>query len=1251
MIKISPFSPLFFYPSTDEYGVDSRYIQVFAPADNIVIQVLADEGESVTGKLNNVAKGTSSDLSFTEYTMSSGLLVYTAIITNESEGYYSVSINGNESNIFHITGYEGELSATSLISYTSNTNKHRKDVVFVTDTQYEFQFRVPGGFKDGDWAFEVNNEQFDAGDGNIIELYAIESTQKTFTMGNAMGCPIWFGEHLNRLLCATHVHINGVRYIRKGNSAPEVTQEIPNLKSYIFRVQLQGMIDNIDIELPSSDDDSESEGGGAGYVYLIKVGDETRPTDSNTFSALRMLMEVQKVVDEKIDDIKDQFLRKDQDDRTPHNLGVGGNLEVDGDASTGGNQTVGNNLEVGGTATIGSDTTIGGQTTMQKKATAKKGLQIGESFIPGILTGSGGFFDEYANGEIESLIIRRFLEVPELRFNRIEIKLGDKWNAPGAGIFESVVPDTDNSMTGTGYLKLEEGEYGAIAVGDICMGIFHSEVASENATADSDDSRGNFQFAGFYTCYFTITEITGRDNKQFRYQLRPVSDRWELTYHPSAQMTFVSYGSFSRTDRQTSVYTTRTYTRLLKNQNTWEISAANIAMQYGNMENMSIHGLDMTGYSMYLNNIYMTGIVRQVRPDGTPVMVVNDRGEYQSGTTYAYYDRVSYQGSLWLVVNESGTNTIPSKGDASWLLQVEAGVGINSAGQWITANTPYKANTIVTFADSVWISNKETSEAPFPIYTDNQGNRLTYNDGGYILVSPLIQSADWDLLLSAPDITKGEDGKSIEVRYSADKTNWHSEFQTNDLYMQQRIGDGVWSNAMRIVGETGADGTDGVYSEFQFAKNTSMTTAPTTGWQDGPPSIGNGEYLWMRQRVVNPNEGTTSSWQTVRIKGDTGDDGEGFTNMGQWVTGMTVPKMGVVTMGGSVYVAKVATTNPPLWCYTDNQGNRLLFNDGGYILTGEVNTAEYDLWVEKPEDGKDGKDGINGTNGKDGKDGKDGEDGQQGIQGCIVRDSEWAVGVNYRNDEALTSGTRWLDVALIRDDSAATGWRAYKCKVTHTSTTANAPGNTTYWEEFSANFTAIFTSLIIAKNAKITFLQGNQLLIQEDNGTITAGLSGSNEGNAYRFWAGASTPDNAPYKVDKYGAVEASKGTIGGMELDNESLTGDGSTFLSPATIKHSLNVGKKGLYQENSGSVRSHVNIGYVNKYNSVSNFAAAEIVVESTADSGYQKLVNPTAMRIANKGSGRALEVDGATEFKNADFVFDEASLRNLKIALGLI
>ena len=152
-------------------------------------------------------------------------------------------------------------------------------------------------------------------------------------------------------------------------------------------------------------------------VAAIQIRDE-KQTGANT--ALRvgsLLLAICEALILGPDELAKYFLRKDKDDRTPFLLNVG------------------------------------------EKLTAEKGIQIGESFVPGILNGSGGFFDEWANGEVESLIIRRFLEVPELRFNRVQVTLGDKWNAPGAGIFESVLPDFDEDgnilMTGTGWLKLE----------------------------------------------------------------------------------------------------------------------------------------------------------------------------------------------------------------------------------------------------------------------------------------------------------------------------------------------------------------------------------------------------------------------------------------------------------------------------------------------------------------------------------------------------------------------------------------------------------------------------------------------------------------------------------------------------------------------------------------------------------------------------------------------------------------------------
>lgn len=278
-----------------------------------------------------------------------------------------------------------------------------------------------------------------------------------------------------------------------------------------------------------------------------------------------------------------------------------------------------------------------------------------------------------------------------------------------------------------------------------------------------------------------------------------------------------------------------------------------------------------------------------------------------------------------------------------------------------------------------------------------------------------------------------------------------------------------------------------------------------------------------------------------------GKDGQGYTQMGPFKTGLIIPKMGVVSMGGSSFVSKVPTTNPPLWTVTTSDGRRILqTQDGGktygYILSGEMNSAEYDLLASKGEDGKPGVDG------KPGADGKPGEKGEQGIQGCITRHSEWAVGVTYRNDEALTSGTRYVDIAMIRNNAAIDGWDVYKCNTTHTSSESNKPGvSSSTWTKLSG-VGPIYTSLIIAKNASIDFMQGNQLLIKKDDGTVTAGLSGSIAGSKVRIWAGSATPDNAPFRVlesgkmigtdvELTGTINAISGTIAGFKISGTSIS------------------------------------------------------------------------------------------------------------------
>lgn len=634
--------------------------------------------------------------------------------------------------------------------------------------------------------------------------------------------------------------------------------------------------------------------------------------------------------------------------------------------------------------------------------TMMAGIVVGEKGFAEGLTGFGAKIDKKGYGEMRGLRLWEFLEVPELRYNRVEIFLGIKWRVPGAGIILSCTPDTDSEgnqlTTGTCTLKLEEGEFGAVSKDDIALGIFHFGD-ERDSTEDSDDSKGNFKFSGFATTYFRVTEVSGDNNETFRYALRP-----GYTIHPQPQMNFSCYGNFTDEARQSSAYETRTYTRLLWKQNDWEFSVGNIAMQYGDLTNLNIFGLNMSGYSMYLNSVYFTGTINQVRPDGTPVLVANDRGQWESGTKYEFYDRVSHDGILWLCVAEDGTDTEPSKENADWLLQV-----------------------------------------------------------------------------------------------------------------------------------------------------------------------------------------------------DKGEDGAGLTYIGRWNSNLVVPKMGSVTMNGSTFAAKVATTNPPLWCWTDNQGNRFIFSDGGYVMTGEENTSEYDMIASKGEDGvsieeiytrttvnstpstptspqiddyipsgwtrtqsgisssypyewvskrRKSSDGVWGLFSTPVVCAQLGEKGADGLQGCAIRDSEWALNTEYRNDSDVTDGSlpvRYIDVVLVRNNAVETGWDAYQCLKTHVSSSSITYANTEFWKRFGANVGSIFTSLIIAKNAKIQLFQGNDLLIQKDDGTVTAGMTGSNSGSLVRIFAG-STYENrasAPFRVTESGEMYAIKAHIQGEVV---ATSGSFSGELKSAT-------------------------------------------------------------------------------------------------------
>ena len=243
--------------------------------------------------------------------------------------------------------------------------------------------------------------------------------------------------------------------------------------------------------------------------------------------------------------------------------------------------------------------------------------------------------------DAKSLRLRDFLEVPELRYNRVSIVSGEEWNAPGGGIIESV--DVANKAV---HLKLEPGEVSQVEIDDICKGVFNNDT-------------------GFQTAYFRITEKI--DNASFKYVLRS-----GYTFNPCKAMHFVAYGNFTNAERQKSCYSTQNYIRFLKGVNNWEITKDMIAMQLGDLSNLKLFGIDMSGHSAYLNRVYMTGTIRQISSDGvTEAPIPVFKGKWKSGT-YWYYDEVTHNGSTWICI-ESTTTQEPSDSSTDWLKVVSEG--------------------------------------------------------------------------------------------------------------------------------------------------------------------------------------------------------------------------------------------------------------------------------------------------------------------------------------------------------------------------------------------------------------------------------------------------------------------------------------------------------------------------------------------------------------------------------------------------
>ncbi len=241
-MKISPFTPLHFSEANRSDGMPSRFIQLWAPTDQILVEVIASAGDTApSASLNDAHTGSViGSVEWNEWKMNADKVVFFSVLTGLSVGHYKLTVGSLTSEEFRVTDDANLLSRTTLVQYRFKDNRQREDVVSVIDHMvYFFDFRVPGGFKDNGWQFGVSNEQFTTQREDIVELFAHDYTMKTFTMGNAIGVPVWYAEMLNRLLTCSYVYFNGDRYARSDSEAPQIQTLVDGLDSFVFTQMLR----------------------------------------------------------------------------------------------------------------------------------------------------------------------------------------------------------------------------------------------------------------------------------------------------------------------------------------------------------------------------------------------------------------------------------------------------------------------------------------------------------------------------------------------------------------------------------------------------------------------------------------------------------------------------------------------------------------------------------------------------------------------------------------------------------------------------------------------------------------------------------------------------------------------------------------------------------------------------------------------------------------------------------------------------
>lgn len=372
------------------------------------------------------------------------------------------------------------------------------------------------------------------------------------------------------------------------------------------------------------------------------------------------------------------FLSKVRNDRTPHDLSVGGRVTAEGD--------------------IGSL----------------------NPFLD-LMRGWGWQIDKFGNAEVESIRVRSYMEVLELIVNRLSAIQGDQLFTEGDTIEECTL-NTDGTYT----LKLKEewdGYFTAQYENNVLKGIYNNITNSV-----SGEGTTKINGATYYTSWMRVVGIDAANNiiRVTLYEDKDVPAG--RNFPPCEKMKIARWGNSgaatdekgNRTEygrRQSCFEISSTEGRITQYINVTKpiVDATNVALCIGRCPefldgvNQDIHAGDIV---IYIQKVLAEQVV-SVKWKGTPVPTVVYRGDWsedgfyydghsakdengedrytEMGTLLYEQSSVTHWGCLW-VCNSRGTKRAPSWTGTDWTLMS----GID------TMRLEFD-----TTQDSVWADNPE----------------------------------------------------------------------------------------------------------------------------------------------------------------------------------------------------------------------------------------------------------------------------------------------------------------------------------------------------------------------------------------------------------------------------------------------------------------------------------------------------------------------------------------------------------------